>query len=136
MRGRRMRISRMKHQRQTHGLERRAGDLRTRVRRGRRHLLAEHVRERHAGALEHRTVAQDAALAAAAFRPRPGIAPKFRGVDRFHGRGDAVMQVVQVALDRGCVHVERYGFFLAELFLALVFWPWAWLLGGLGLGRA
>ena len=68
------------------------------------YLLAEHMRDGYAGTLEHRAVAQNAALAAAAFRSRPRITPEFCGVDRFHGRGDAVMQVVQVALDRGCVH--------------------------------
>ena len=101
---RRVRISRMKHQGQTHGLEGCAGNFGALDGRGRRHFVAEHMRERHARPLEYRTVAQDAALAAAASRSIPSIAPESCAVDRFHGRGDSVMQIVQVALDRGCIH--------------------------------
>ena len=104
MGGRCVGIARMKHQGQTHGLERRTGNLRTRGRGAGRHFVAEDMGERHARPLEHGAVAQNAALAAAAFRPGPGIPSEFCPVDRFHGSGDPLMQVVQVALDRGCIH--------------------------------
>ena len=100
----------MEHQRQAHRFERRAGNFRTLIRRRRRHLLAEHMRDGYAGALEHRAVAQDAALAAAALGSNPSVALKFHRIDFLDRRGDAVLQLMQVSLDRGCVC--RIGFWL------------------------
>src|ERR1700676_948910 len=120
MRGGRMRISRVKYQRQAHRLEGRACDIRTQVRRGWRHLLAEHMRDRHSRALEYGAIAQYAAFAAAAFGPNPSVAAKSHCIGIFHRRGDAILQIDQVALYRGCVcRVSHYDFFAGLFFLAL-----------------
>src|ERR1700722_16710362 len=60
VRRRRVRIFWMKHQGQTHRLERRAGNIRSQARGRGRHLVAEDMRERHTRPLEYRAVAKDA----------------------------------------------------------------------------
>src|SRR5258708_31882068 len=70
------------------------------------------MRDRHPSALEYRAVAQDAALDAAGLGPTPRIAPKSRRIDFRGRRSDAVLQLIQVALDRGCV-------------CRLEFWHWS-----------
>src|SRR5258708_12284701 len=86
-----IRIARMKHQGQSHRLEGRAGDFGSQVRGRRRNFLAEDMRDGHACALEHRAVAQDAALAPAALAPNPTIPPKSPRIDFLDGRSDAVL---------------------------------------------
>src|SRR5271155_4099403 len=101
MRRGRVGASRMKYQRYPHGLEGCTRDFRAQVGCRLRHLLPVHMRERYTGPLEYRTVRQYPALAAAAFRTLPQVAPKSCGIERFHGCGNAVVQILQVALHGG-----------------------------------
>src|SRR5690606_28076789 len=67
---------------------------------GRWQAAAVHVREAHAGLLEHRAVAQHPAAAAAAARTLPRVLPKPGGaVEHFQALADAVLQFLQVVAD-------------------------------------
>ena len=98
MRGGRVGISRMKHQRQAHGLEGGAGDFRAQVRCRLRHLLARiHARTRRPLARTPRR------RSSTRLSPPPPSGRcqrsrrNFARVERFHRRRDAVVQVLQVA---------------------------------------
>src|ERR1039457_3429897 len=110
MGGRRVGTSRVKNQRYSHGFERRSGDFQPQVRSRLRHLFPVDMRKGYAGSLEYLAAAQHAALAAAAFSALPRIAPEFRGVERLYRFGDAIVQPLQVVLDRGCIRCggDRY----------------------------
>src|SRR5437660_1805241 len=102
--GRDIGIARMQYQGHASGLEGAAGQLAPRGAGGRREPLPVHPGEIHAAALEHVPVLDDAALAAAAFLPLPGIAAEAASFDALQLRDKAVLQLEKISVDRGRVH--------------------------------
>ena len=100
VRGRHVGIARVDHQRHAGRLEARAREFGPLRRRRRGQLAAHHVREVDAGLLEHRALAQHAALAAAAFGALPGIAAELRAaVGLLERARDRVVERAEVGDD-------------------------------------
>ena len=100
VRGGNVRVAWMDHQRHAHGLEARAGQFRPLRRGGGRQLAAHHVREIHAGLLEHLAFAQHATLAAAALGALPRVAPEGGAtVDALECGSDRVLERLEVRED-------------------------------------
>ena len=118
-------IARVEHQRNTHGLERRAGQFGPVLRGRRRQLRAAHMREAAASALEHAAAFDDAGNAVAlqqlTRRLAPGVgdgAGAARALCRFERTDNARLQIDQVAAHtgHGAFGVEglAHGFLMAR----------------------
>src|SRR5688500_14260917 len=89
----------MEHDRDAHGFVRPAGNLRARGAGRRWELAAVHAGEVDAAALEHLAVFDDAARAAAAFRPLPRVAQEALAVHDLERGDNALLQSREVIVD-------------------------------------
>src|SRR3954468_19830808 len=94
-----IRIARMQDERHAHRFPGPAGEMRARSRGGGRQLLALHMRQVDAAALEEIALFDDSRYSSAALRTLPCVRLERTAVERFECRHDPVLQVSQIFED-------------------------------------